>query len=438
MDLRRFLGNMAKTYLVIGALSVSAFAGADEYHNFNNNGYSNNGFSQNDFNNSCGPVCAPCAPCAPCASNTCCGTPCNEPPACGWAYNPPAYARCGCDVGCNSFTDNISGRVDFLWWRANEEGLELGTEEYVNTFTGSGTPVRNTVTNVSHTKRPKFKYDPGFRIGLINHCACDCYDVALNWTHFHTKAHVTGHTDTEEFTTFFSDWERFVNANPTTSEGRYTLNLDLLDLEMGRKYYVSNCFVLRPHVGLRGTRIDQNYRVESSSTTTDPAIVPFTAFTSSVKSRSDFLAIGPRLGLDIEVHVGCGLIVFGQAAGSIVFGTFDNHSKEHLEDFVSGTGPFIAEADYEAKSSAFRTSRTFTDMTIGLKWEHCYEWCNRLHPVSLAFAWEHHAFYDMNNFNFAPRGLTETGGTAVANGVIGRKHGDLYTQGLTVSFNFGF
>lgn len=420
MQLKRFLGNVAKAYLVIGALSVSAFAGADEYHNFN----------------SCAPVCTPiCPPCGP--SSSCCGSPCNEAPVCSWGYNPPAYTRCGCDTGCGGLMDSLSFRADFLWWRANEEGLSLGTEEFVETFENSAGPVRNTVINRSHSKRPNYKYDPGFRIGLANYCACDCWDIALNWTHFHTKANVNGASDLDNGVEFFSDWERVVDADATVASGRYTLNLDLVDLELGRKFYVSSCFVLRPQFGLRIARIDQNYRVESESS--EGPETSLSDFVSDVKSRSDFLSVGPRVGVDIEVHLGCGLALFGQAAGSIVFGKFDNHSRERLTDFTTASTAQISDFEYEANSSAHRCSRTITDFAVGIKWERCFDWCNRMHPVSLAFAWEHHAFYDMNNFNFVERGFDFNGaGSGVANGSGLRKHGNLYTQGLTVTASFGF
>ena len=75
-----------------------------------------------------------------------------------------------------------------------------------------------------------------------------------------------------------------------------------------------------------------------------------------------------------------------------------------------------------------------------MKWERCFEWCNRPHPVSLALAWEHHTYYDLNNFNFIPRGvvLSDITDTATPTAVNIRKHGNLYTQGLTVSLGFGF
>lgn len=411
MDFRRFLGNFAKTYLAIGALSVSAFAGADDYHNFNNG-----------LNSHCIPGCAPVS-CAP----NCCGSPCIEAPCLGWAYNPPAYSKCAsCETNCPSFMDSFSFRADFLWWRANEEGLELGRQEFVDTF--SPAVGGDTVVNTSRAKKPNFKYDPGFRIGLSNQC-CDNWDLALNWTHFHTKASVSGATEVLPTGTsvFISDWERLVNINPQTASARYTLNLDLVDLEFGRKFYVSSSFILRPQFGLRFARIDQNYRVASEA-------IGASDFVSGVRSRSDFLSVGPRVGLDIELSLGCGLSLFGNAAGSILFGKFDNHSREIFTNFAEVAT--IDEYIYEANSSAHRCSRTATDLAFGVKWDHCFDWCNRSHPVSLAFAWEHHAFYDLNSFNFVERGYDLA--TGLVNTTGARKHGDLYTQGLTVSASFGF
>ena len=59
-----------------------------------------------------------------------------------------------------------------------------------------------------------------------------------------------------------------------------------------------------------------------------------------------------------------------------------------------------------------------------------------MHPVSIAFAWEHHAFYKLNNFIFGNNAADLH--DLSASHTCGSNNGDLYTQGLTVSFNFGF
>lgn len=416
MQIRQIFDTFARNFLAVTALSISVFAGAD-----------NCNYPDTHCVSACAPSCG----------DNCCGTPCLPPPVCAWGYNPPAYARCGCETACqNSFFDSFTFRADFLWWRACEEGLLLGSEELVRTFQESPTPVRNIVINTSRTRKPDFKYDPGFRLGLSNNCLCDCWDFAVNWTSFHTKASVIGTTDVANGITFISDWERIIGVNPLTSEGRYTLNLDLVDLEFGRKFYTSSCFVLRPQFGLRFARINQNYRIKSELNANPESLL--ITFASDVKSRSNFLAIGPRVGLDVELDIGCGLVLFGEAAGAIVFGKFDNHARERLQNYAT-VGSSIGTFEYEANSSAQRNSRTFTDIVIGFKWDRCFQWCNRCHPVSIAFVWEHHAFYDMNNFDFAARGVELIDGASVApTGTAARKQGDLYTQGLTLSATFGF
>jgi len=430
MDLKRFLGNVARTFLATGALSVSAFAVADDSHM------------------------AGCST-APAACNTCCcGEPCCAPPVCGNAYNPPGYCRCNNPASCcDSCSDGLTARVDFLWWRAYEDNLALGAEETFTSFVnnGSTTTVHSSVLNTEHIKDLDFKYEPGFRLGLYDVCATGCWDIGLIWTHFHstsTANESVADTSVADVT-FVPFWERQSGLlTPSSVSGKYALNMDLLDLEFGRKFYVSSCFVLRPHFGLRGARINQSYRIESVRTATTPVLYG-EAYASEVKTRNDFLAIGPRVGLEAQVHLGCGFSIFGEAAGSLVFGRFDRHSSETYADYLAPTATTLADDlvnnyDFDTEGSLERSSRSFTDLTIGIKWERCFDWCNRLHPVSVAFSWEHHGFYNMNNFNFISAGVSGTDatpgavGTFTYNGAQFHDHGDLTTQGLTVSLAVGF
>ena len=474
MQLNRFLSSYTKLFLVLGALSISTFATADLYnqnvHDIhrdqgfvvnNHDSIHHNNFHDQEFvahEGNCAPIefhnyantsvesgrenvsCNYCS--SSCVPSNYCGSPCLEAPALSWGYNPPAYSRCGCDTACdNGFLDSFAFRADFLWWRANEGGLDLGTVENVVTNQGTGTPIRSIVVNTSRSKKPNFKHDPGFRIGIANHRSCDCWDFAVNWTSFHTKAvaRALSANDIINESTFFSDWERVVNANSTAARGRYSLNLDLVDIEFGRKFYVSNCFILRPDFGLRIARIHQTYRVESGSFVAGSEAI-LGNYVSNVKSRSNFLAVGPRVGLDIELQFCNGISLFGCAAGSIVFGKFDNHSRETLINRTIFDGSTVGTFNYDQNGSGHRCSRTITDLAVGIKWIRCFEWCNRSHPVSLAFAWEHHAFYDLNSFNFASNEvlLLGNGNNAILVDNDAKKYGNLTTQGLTLSLGFGF
>lgn len=428
MNLKRFLGNIAKSYLAISALSVSAFAGADEYYN---------------QNFGCAPQCCPtqCCP-PPCCQPECCGSPCCPPPSCAWGYNPPAYLNCGNNC-CEGFVDGLGFEVDFLWWRSSVECLELGTEEFIARH--PDTALGTETFNGSHFKKPKFKYDPGFRLGINHHC--DCWDIALNWTHYHSKASAHGETFFDgdfdhPFTVFRPCWERVSEAFPDFSKGHWTFDLDLVDLEFGSKYYVSCCLSLRPHIGLRGGRIDQGFHVDSFANRSDfPGIGDFDDFESHVHAKNDFLAVGPRIGVDVELNLGCGFSIVGRAAGSILFGKTERHTREFFTSFTDvGTTFTEDELEHHLSGADTRLSRTVTDLAIGLQWDHCFNWCCRNHPVSIAVYWEHHAFYDFNDFDFGNSGFdfTETENPIFTDCCCDKCPGDIFTQGVTVALSVGF
>jgi len=434
MNIKSFLGNIAKAYLVVGALSVSAFAGAEASANSN--------------------ACAPAA----------CATTCHEPPHCGWGYNPPAYVKCG--NGGTNFMDSLGFRVDFLYWRPSADQLALGVEEEFFPITAD----RKVGLNESYTKRPDFKFNPGFRLGASHFCPCDCWDVAVNWTHYHNKSSVSGESDdlgvstegetdfvpTTPYTVFVPYWERLDSIVPDESEAHWTLNVDLIDLEFGHKYYVSSCFILRPHLGLRGARVNQSFHVESYADrgpTTGEATFGSEAlfgvsnhYESEVHAKNNFLAMGPRLGLGLELDLGCGFSLVGEAAGSMLFGRAKKHSFEQFDGVLLGTDDESADLvpfEYEANGTRSSSTRYMSDLSLGLKWDHCINWCNQSHVVTLALLWEHHGFYGFNQFDFEANGygrvdLDDVSSLPLTFRAKQAPSGDIFTQGLTFAVNVGF
>jgi len=328
--------------------------------------------------------------------------------------------------------------------------LDLGVEETVHAFPSLLTGSR--IDNFQSVKHPDFKFDAGFRLGLSHYSICNCYDVALNWTHLHSKATADGETTVPttgvaggDYTIFFPWWERFEGIYPDFSKSHWTLNLDLLDLEFGHKYFVACRFILRPHIGLRGARINQSYRVFSFANrfVTDPDLGFFDSYESEVKAKNNFLAIGPRIGLDLEIDLGCSLALVGEAGASLLFGRFENHNREHLTVLdTEATPPLEDHFDFFSHSHAHRTSRAVTDLAVGLEWNHCFTCCNRSHPVTIAFLWEHHGFFDFTCFKYPSNGydpsITPAGFPLEPSQYPNCCCGDLFTQGLTLSFRFGF
>lgn len=364
-----------------------------------------------------------------------CFLPPAAPPECAPGYNPPAYCLCADHDCVDSLT--LSGRFDFLWWRAYEEGTTLGCRESFYGFITRTEPfIRERLYNNSRVKNLHTHYDPGFRLGIDSICLCNGWDAAIVWTHFHTGASARSHNlcDHRGTTFLVPAWERISGLFPEKAKASWKLEMDLVDFEIGSKFYASSCFVLRPLIGIRTARIAQSYRTASYASDTGMTQGLSNVFISKTKSTGTFLALGPRVGLSMEYRLGCGLAFFGEAATSILFGRFDRHANEKSKVYPSSSMLGI-DYDYHSSTGCDRVSRTLTDISVGIDYSRCFEWCNRLRKISLSFAWEHHAFYHLNSFNFASGTFSVTErATSCSCG----KSGNLYTQGLVVSADVGF
>lgn len=438
--------------LVVAAMTVSATVQADGYVGGYANGYNNYGYDHNAYNNGydhnnnngwncCDTSCCDVAP-APCL---------------GWAYNPPAHEKCNCNADSCGFLNNITGRVDFLWWRASSKGTRLGYSDITRLAYGS---IDNEFDETS-IKSLNFKFDPGFRLGLNYYCPSNCIDISLVWTHFHSKADAKGVGNLSYYdvdNTFVNFWDHgfdLVGLSPDAVKEHWTLDMDLIDLEFAQFYYVNHCFSLRPHFDLRFARIDQNVHVESFASGDEYYYV--SPFHSSVTAKNNFRGCGPRVGLDLEINLGCNIFLFGKGAASLMYGQFKRSGIQTVSAYISGgtagpnqgsedapvgapSSPITTDLVYHARGNDDWSSVFSTDFAIGLKWESCFTCCNKSHPFALAFAWEQSGFFDINDFDFISGfhqgGMVSTGGAAPT--YSPSKQGNLYTQGLTVTATLGF
>lgn len=364
------------------------------------------------------------------------------PPPC---YTPPATYLAG-----------LSAHIDFLWWRAEEEDLSIGKEVTIErTGLNRSTKNYNLLAKKSTDKNLNFDYDPGFRIGLYYTVPGNCWDMSINWTHFQNsaKAHgksnlVSSGSSENKYRAFVPYWESLTQNFPLHSEAKWLLDMDWLDLEVGHQYDIASHFSCRPFFGLRLANIDQKYHVSSNNHITGNFNGNSYDYISKSKAKCDFLGVGPRLGVDAQLEIGCGLSFFGQGAVSILFGQFDRHAHELFENDDFYYYQFNTYTD-EVHSKWGWSSRVSTDLAIGLAWDHCFEVCQHEYPITLAVSWEHHVFYNFNNFNFESNSFMADGFTNTASHGLdfgpyanlyptNKRHGDLYTQGLTFTAGVGF
>jgi hypothetical protein len=294
--------------------------------------------------------------------------------------NPAANPRTNDGVGL-FFTGEA------LYWKAHENGLEYAIEAEDGS---TGFPVEG------EFRHPKTRYDWGFRLGVGYTLPHDGWDLNLTWTRFRSKArHCDDDCDdccsqcgTETFfPTMYAPCETISTCpNVTDACGKWQMRMDLLDLELGREFYVSKWLTLRPHMGFRGAWIRQKNNVEYAGGTYVPAGSEF-----EIENKNRYRGGGLRGGLNTNWYFVRDWALYGNLAISILYGQFTVSGEEENE--VEATGAETTRYDVTNK---FIMCRPITDLAFGIKWDHGFDdgkWF-----LGFNFGWEQHYFFGQNQF----------------------------------------
>jgi len=322
------------------------------------------------------------------------------------AYNYPArtMTRCPWDM----FFD-----VSFVYWQGTQENMELG----VLSKTYTNTNVDNQLLN------PSFDYKPGFKIGLGGNFDYDNWDMHGEYTWFHNT-----NTTKTALPTPVAGVTAAINpawGNPGSTYGtsaayasanqKWKLDMDLVDLDLGRWYYVGTKLTFRPSVGTRAAFIKQQANVTYVRTEA-------TANTLELKAKTNSWAVGPKFALDSNWVIGSGFRLFGNAETDILFTKYTKLSSKATNTDVA----FVPVVN--GKQSSIGTLRTHIDLVTGLGWG-TYIDCNNWY-LDFTAGYEFQVFFDQNMFRFFADDSMH--GKSFA------PNGNLYLQGLTLTARLDF
>ena len=299
--------------------------------------------------------------------------------------------------------------ADALLWQPRENGLEYATKVDGAQFTGAH----------SKEKSPRFSWDWGFRVGLGYNMEHDQWDLYLNWTWLRGKSH---HHNTanagsgEVILPRWSDPGSLGGATASSASAHWKLRLNVLDLELGREFYVSKWVTVRPHMGLRTAWIKQTYDVDYSG-------LNINGVAREIDMRNKYWGLGVRGGVNTDWGLGGGVSIYGNAAISILYGFFSVSKQESLE-LTSGA----AFNNITNLSDFYHVSRAITDLQLGLRYD--YMFCDDRYHFGIQAGWEHHMFFGQNQFILNV--------DDVAHGVTVANQGDLTMQGWTLNVRFDF
>lgn len=373
------------------------------------NGMRNDGY-RNDGCDPCGDPCAPCEPCCVPKPKKCIDCECYS----------PAFYDLQCDWGV--FLD-----AEFLYWYARETALPYAMDV-------QGVAVNSTDVQISpyQVRNLDAKWDPGFRIGLGWNSSCDGWDLYLNWTWYrnkkkhstsvdptyHSGTGATGNVDIPGAGQFalLDPWinTAFIQessiAYPATStsfsEGmlsfdaiktKWRLQFNSIDLELGRKYWLSRCFTMRPYVGLRGAWTKTRFSVRGSRDFTTTSAVAATIHRSY---RDRFLdrqwGVGLMAGFQPTFVLGCNFSIYGNLDAALIWGRSKDRKKmRYSETSTSSTIGANFNFGPTDHNSQFATMVPIVDLALGIRWEDT--WCQDRYRSTLDLGWEHHVWFDFNH-----------------------------------------
>lgn len=354
------------------------------------------------------------------------------------ATRPFTLNPCCCEEG--EFTISVAA----FYWQATQDGLEYAIRDFAVTDATTSPITANLVTLVnSHYLNPEFKWRPGFKVGIGYNGTHDGWDLELAWTHFNGRGKDSDEADFDEGVSDLTLWSDFspqipgVDFNGGTIlhaeaiKTSWRVDLNLADLELGREFWTSKYFTLRPFVGIRYVSAKQTYLTNNFGGTWR-----LIGRTNQIKMKNWFEGAGTRFGLDGMWKFGCcdpcsgSWGIFGNAAFSIVYGRFEVSQKE----FNRASLPNFDQSPVMNVSDKFKTTRAILDLSIGLEW--CKLYNDNGNLLNITLAWQQYQFFNQNQLwrinsigdNFHLHGEN----------VFLQSKGDLSTQGVTLTFNFTF
>ena len=341
-----------------------------------------------------------------------------------------------------------------FYWNSHQDGMEYAINNKVQfpndnpDESGIVDAGLNTLVDASFVN-PDFKWDFGFKVGLGYNTTCDGWDFGVEWTWYRGKANNTSESETSDNTTILPIWSAFAPKQGLTLyasdvESNWKLELNMIDIELGREFWTSKYLTMRPFVGLRIAYIDQTFQIDhkgGSWTSNSSAKGSQNTANNYVSINNDFHGVGVRGGFDTLWNLGCGWGIYGNIAYSILYGRFD---IKHDETNREATSPHSKTKIADAKGH-FRASRAVADLGIGLQYQTMF--CDCAYGFAAMLGWEHHVFFDQNQMWRVVRiGDTFGGAGSTAaptfnntgENVYSQRRGDLDTQGWTLKVRFEF
>ena len=280
--------------------------------------------------------------------------------------------------------NGITLTLEPLYWHA-----KVGATEYAYTVKNAR-GLNNTQNQIEGSlKENSFDSDWGIKVGVGCTKKYDHWDLYLNYTYYETsdsdsttKALPAGIQESRAFAGFSVIAHR--------AKSHFDIDYNNLDLELGKRFYVSTHIALRPHVGLKSAWIDLDQKI-TYTLTQELGIPAIWGHDQKVKDSSDFWGLGPRIGLDSNWNLGYGFSILGNTSLALLWGHEKATHKQSYPEHLTILG--INDFDIKMKGK-FHHFSPFFNALLGLQWDTFFN-ADKMH-LSLSGAYEVQYYWRQN------------------------------------------
>jgi len=295
--------------------------------------------------------------------------------------------------------------ADFIWWKTTAGGLYYA----VDGILPGNTPALNAKKGKIYDV--EMKYEPGFKVGFGLNFKHDGWDFYSEYTRLHTGQMHNSASSREE-DTLNGTW---LVQNPggavteffplLNASANWHAHLDMLDLELGRNYYISRFLTLRPYIGLKLVWTDQHLRVLYEHLDQQSSFL--------LKMKQEVMGTGIQAGLDTAWHMCKNWSVFGNFCLSGLWNDYDVKRTDDLESTGINSRTLNV-------AQNFQIVQPFFNFGLGVRYETWFY--HDYYHFSIQAGWEELLLPDYNQL------------IALYNEQIG----DLSFQGLSIQARFDF
>jgi hypothetical protein len=317
--------------------------------------------------------------------------------------------------------------ADFIWWKATEEGLEYALTGVNPNAAASTAPADLfTAPQKGESKSVGEDWAPGFKVGLglsLGHDGWDVY-TQYTWLHANDSNSISSRSSTDIVA--FADSLSFQGGSIFTgnkASSRWDMHFNAIDLELGRNFYLSQFLTMRPHIGLKGTWQDHDWKssLNGQSFFIQVNNGPNQSVTGPVRHNKEYdvWSIGIRGGFNIAWYMSKCWSIYGNLAFSTLWTNYYKQT-EYLATDNTSTGTTETRVWINTDSDNLYTCKYVGELELGLRYEIWFYDDN--YHFAIQAGWEQQVWVNWSQFAQ----------------ILDNHNQDLALQGLNLKFRFDF